>query len=138
MSLEVMGTKSRADKGGDNMKRDCPLRSIRFEELRRKCSGSDGMADGWVWTTGNPYGLETVHHAVAEPSSKSVIVGVDEGVVGVDASIGLSENFKFKELSLFSNIRDKLLGIREGPTVDGRSREASGGAGICWAKLEND
>ena len=47
MSLEVMGTKSRAEKGGgDNMKRDCPLSSIRVEELRRKCSGNDGMADG--------------------------------------------------------------------------------------------
>ena len=42
-----MGTKSRAEKGcGDDMKRDCPFSSTRVEELRRKCSGSDGMADG--------------------------------------------------------------------------------------------
>lgn len=89
---------------------------------------------------GSPYGLETVYHGVAEPSpnSKSEITGVDNGVAGVDASIALSENFEFKGLSLFSNIRDRLLGIREGPTVDGRSREASGATGICWAKLEND
>ena len=81
-----------------------------------------------------------MYHAVAEPhpDSKSVIIGVDVGVAGVDASLGLSESFEFERLSLFSNIRDRLLGIREGPTVDGRSREAPCGTGICWVKLEND
>ena len=141
MSVEAMGTKSRAERGGgDNIKRDCSLSNIRVEELRRKCSGSDGMANGWVWTTGNPYGLETVYHAVAEPSpdSTSVIIGVDIGVAGVDASMGLPEYFEFeRSLSLLSNIRDILLGVREGPTADGRSREAPDGTVICWAELEN-
>lgn len=86
---------------------------------------------------GNPYGLGTVYNAVAEPTpdSTSVVIGVDDGVVGVDASM---ENFEFKRLSLFSNIRDRLLGVREGPTVDGRSRESPGRTGICRVKLEND
>lgn len=47
MSVEVMGTKSRAERGrGDEIERDCPLSNIRVEALGRKCSGSDGMADG--------------------------------------------------------------------------------------------
>lgn len=47
ISVEVMGTKSRAERGycGD-MERDLPLSSIQVEELRSKCSDSDGMADG--------------------------------------------------------------------------------------------
>lgn len=47
MSVEVMGTRSRAERGyGDDMERGVPFHSIRVEELRSKCSGNDGVADG--------------------------------------------------------------------------------------------
>lgn len=81
--------------------------------------------------TGNPHGLETVYHAVAKPSSDSKSV-----ITGADVSMGLLEDFEVeRSLSLFSNMRDKLLGIREGPTVGDRSSVEEA---LCWAKLEND
>lgn len=91
---------------------------------------------------GIPHDLEIVYHA-AESSldSTSAIFGVDVEVVGVDASMGISENLDVEgTLSLFSNIRDRLLGVREGPVVDGRSSvdEALGRTDICWDKLENE
>ena len=85
---------------------------------------------------GNPPGLGTVYHAAAEksPDSTSVITGVNVEVDGVDPSMGLSE------LSIFSNIRDRLLGVREGSVVDGRScvEGTLGGTDSCSDKLEND
>ena len=91
---------------------------------------------------GIPHDLETVYHA-AESSldSTSAIIDVDVEVVGVDASMGISENLDVEgTLSLFSNIRDRLLGVREGPIVDGGSSvdEALGRTDICWDKLENE
>lgn len=46
----------------------------------------------------------------------------------------LSEDLEVEgPLSLCSNIRDRLLGVREGPVVDGRSsvEEAPGERDIC-------
>lgn len=78
MSVEVMGTKSRAERGyGDDMERDLPLSSIRVEELRSKCSGSDGMADGCVWIIDD---LGTVYHALT-PGSTSIVTGVVAAVI---------------------------------------------------------
>ena len=142
MSLEVIGTKSRAERGyGDDMERGLPLSSIQVEELKSKCSDSDGMANGWVRIMGIPHGLETVYHAAAESSldSKSAIIGVNVEVVGIDASMGISENLEVEgTLSLFSNIRDRLLGVLAGPAVDGRSgvEETWCGSDFCCDKLE--
>lgn len=92
---------------------------------------------------GNPPGLWTVYHAAAEksPDSTSVITGVNVEVDGVDPSMGLSEDLGMEGLlSIFSNIRDRLLGVREGPVVDGRAsvEETPGGTDSCSDKLEND
>lgn len=86
---------------------------------------------------GNPQGLEAEYHGAAEqsPDSTSATTGVN--VVGVDALIGMSVE---GSLSLFSNIRDRLLGVREGLAVDGRSivEEVLDGTDICWDKLEDE
>lgn len=120
MSVEVMGTKSRAERGyGDDMERELSLSSIRVEELRSKCSGSDGMADGCVWIIDNPDGFETVYHALTSGST-SMITGVVVVVIGVSAWMGWSEGLEVEgPLSPFSNIRDRLLGVREGPVAEG-------------------
>jgi hypothetical protein len=55
-------------------------------------------------------------------------------ITDVDASMSLLEEFGVEgSLSLLSNIRDKLLGVREGPTGRSGAEEA-----LRWVKLEHD